>query len=519
MKGGNASNFGGGPNPPYNPFMNQSQPQIPPPSNYSTTGVPQVPPGRVSFDDIDNAVKNQNGLSPLRGMDPTAPAPSYTASNQPPRPPSISSDTLYSERLNDKAGISNGLSALTAGQASSSTSGMSRIMQYAQSQYTGPPILPAINSGEMFEWGDIVGTSERRNVDAIVNAGLASSAIVPLPETYYGQQPLAMPQPPQLVGSTAGPYGSAQNNASSNSLAAPSSYPQSRPNSASAHAVSRPPSATYSSYNATQSQHAQVPSDPVSVYTRARSSQSHLGIGYAASSHYTSSNEQVFDHFGQDVEAYASGRDSGARKNVRSRSATPMGNEEYMAVGAGEDEGEDDELDDDNEDEDTMEESTTDYYNDNEKKGYGYSYGYGSESRVHFVNPIPEQPYKYPDTPVTTQHYGPAPAGRVMRRIHQKKRVQLTNGNLVIDLNVPTKLVLPLRREEEMLKTRYTAVTCDPDDFKKNNFFLRQNEYGRSTELFIAVTMYNVSTLFIILDRLSNSHYLNRKMKFCFAGL
>ena len=106
-----------------------------------------------------------------------------------------------------------------------------------------------------------------------------------------------------------------------------------------------------------------------------------------------------------------------------------------------------------------------------------------------------------------------------MRRIHQKTRVQLTNGNLVIDLNVPTKLVLPLRREEEMLKTRYTAVTCDPDDFKKNNFFLRQNEYGRSTELFIAVTMYNVSTLFIILDRLSNSHYLNRKMKFCFAGL
>ncbi|EJD02909.1 glycosyltransferase family 2 protein [Fomitiporia mediterranea MF3/22] len=92
---------------------------------------------------------------------------------------------------------------------------------------------------------------------------------------------------------------------------------------------------------------------------------------------------------------------------------------------------------------------------------------------------------------MSTQHYGPAPVGRVIRRLFQKKRVQLTNGNLVIDLNVPTKLVLPLRREEEMLKTRYTAVTCDPDDFKKSNFFLRQNEYNRRTELFIVITMYN----------------------------
>ncbi|KAF8756862.1 Chitin synthase [Rhizoctonia solani] len=37
----------------------------------------------------------------------------------------------------------------------------------------------------------------------------------------------------------------------------------------------------------------------------------------------------------------------------------------------------------------------------------------------------------------------------------------------------------------------YTAVTCDPDDFESSQYSLRQNLYGRSTELFIAITMYN----------------------------
>ncbi|TCD70328.1 hypothetical protein EIP91_003957 [Steccherinum ochraceum] len=90
-----------------------------------------------------------------------------------------------------------------------------------------------------------------------------------------------------------------------------------------------------------------------------------------------------------------------------------------------------------------------------------------------------------------SRHYGPAPVGRAHRRNKLKKRVQLTNGNLVVDLDVPPKMVLPWRGEKEMQKTRYTAVTCDPDDFEKNGFFLRQNEYGRPTEIFIVITMYN----------------------------
>ncbi|KAH7339466.1 chitin synthase-domain-containing protein [Rhizoctonia solani] len=101
--------------------------------------------------------------------------------------------------------------------------------------------------------------------------------------------------------------------------------------------------------------------------------------------------------------------------------------------------------------------------------------------------------YHYDDLahPSDTQHFGPAPEGRMIRRHKTKKRVPLTAGNLVMELPIPDRLVLPKRGTEEMMTTRYTAVTCDPDDFEANQFSLRQNLYGRSTELFIAITMYN----------------------------
>jgi chitin synthase len=102
-----------------------------------------------------------------------------------------------------------------------------------------------------------------------------------------------------------------------------------------------------------------------------------------------------------------------------------------------------------------------------------------------------------PETPLDTQHFGPAPSGRVLRRHKTKKRVLLTNGNLVMNLEVPPRLVLPRRGVPEMMQTRYTAVTCDPDDFEKSGFFLRQNESGRRTELLIMITMYNVGNLIV----------------------
>jgi chitin synthase len=53
----------------------------------------------------------------------------------------------------------------------------------------------------------------------------------------------------------------------------------------------------------------------------------------------------------------------------------------------------------------------------------------------------------------------------------------------------------PIREGNEFTKMRYTAVTCDPNDFVDDKYTLRQRLYDppRQTELFIVITMYNVS--------------------------
>ena len=72
----------------------------------------------------------------------------------------------------------------------------------------------------------------------------------------------------------------------------------------------------------------------------------------------------------------------------------------------------------------------------------------------------------------------------------------MTNRNLVLDLPAPSKSILPLRKSDrEMGYARYTAATCDPDDFENHGFFLRQNESNGSTEQFICVAMHNVRPL------------------------
>jgi chitin synthase len=97
-------------------------------------------------------------------------------------------------------------------------------------------------------------------------------------------------------------------------------------------------------------------------------------------------------------------------------------------------------------------------------------------------------------------HYGPAPEGRQDRRGLReaqmiKKEVRLINGELILECKIPTILhsFLPRRDEREFTHMRYTAVTCDPDDFVLKGYKLRQNigSTMRETELFICVTMYN----------------------------
>ena len=98
------------------------------------------------------------------------------------------------------------------------------------------------------------------------------------------------------------------------------------------------------------------------------------------------------------------------------------------------------------------------------------------------------------------EHYGPAPEGKQARRGVRplqvaRKEVQLINGELVLECKIPTILYsfLPRRDEVEFTHMRYTAVTCDPDDFVDRGYKLRQNigRTARETELFICITMYN----------------------------
>jgi hypothetical protein len=73
------------------------------------------------------------------------------------------------------------------------------------------------------------------------------------------------------------------------------------------------------------------------------------------------------------------------------------------------------------------------------------------------------------------------------------RRYRLTNGNLVINCPVPDILLQYTSNKdiEEFSSMRYTAVTSDPDSFMLNNYMLRTQIYGRRTEIFVVVTMYN----------------------------
>ncbi|KAI8959231.1 glycosyltransferase family 2 protein [Daldinia sp. FL1419] len=126
---------------------------------------------------------------------------------------------------------------------------------------------------------------------------------------------------------------------------------------------------------------------------------------------------------------------------------------------------------------------------------YPYHDSYAGQSQVTLSEEDSQAPI---DEKV--EHYGSAPEGRQERRgvrapLTSKKEVQLINGELILECKIPTILYsfLPRRDEVEFTHMRYTAVTCDPDDFVEKGYKLRQNigRTTRETELFICVTMYN----------------------------
>lgn len=356
-----------------------------------------------------------------------------------------------------------------------------------------PPQLPAINSGEPLDWDDFHPAPDD---DPFSDAH---------PPVYHQPAPHApVYQPPALV----------THNTSQSSLS--EQYYTPGPNS----------------WN--------LPSRPLSAYSAVTSNMT--GYSYAPPPEQHSAamypvNAEI-DHFKHDTEAYASGAFSRASyRPPRSRSPTPaVDDEDYQITGDGsvqytgfspspqrrpvsqvatnENENESptrrpfaQATTNENESPQrrplsNVSTNSTNSTNSTAQSGFRFSQTFlramsepADPEKVSLAN-SGSTTLTVPDSPLPTRHFGPAPTGRVVRRHKTKKRVQLTNGNLVLDLSVPPKLVLPRKGEPETMKARYTAVTCDPDEFERKGFFLRQNEMKRTTELFIVITMYNVGLEF-----------------------
>ncbi|KAK8097169.1 chitin synthase 1 [Apiospora kogelbergensis] len=104
------------------------------------------------------------------------------------------------------------------------------------------------------------------------------------------------------------------------------------------------------------------------------------------------------------------------------------------------------------------------------------------------------------DAWVRRQQPGGAGGGGGLGR-SKTRRVKLVQGSVLsIDYPVPSAIrnaVQPKYRDVEggtgeFVNMRYTAATCDPNDFTlKNGYDLRPRMYNRHTELLIAVTYYN----------------------------
>ncbi|KAL1713663.1 glycosyltransferase family 2 protein [Schizophyllum commune] len=118
------------------------------------------------------------------------------------------------------------------------------------------------------------------------------------------------------------------------------------------------------------------------------------------------------------------------------------------------------------------------------------------------IPPVPTMPYQPDYPPVGPQHpnlyhqnsYGSQynSAREKMLKRRSVRQVELFQGNLVLDMQVPSHIIPGDKKsDEEFSKMRYTAATCDPDDFMKSRYTLRQYLSGRHTELFIVMTMYN----------------------------
>jgi chitin synthase len=66
-----------------------------------------------------------------------------------------------------------------------------------------------------------------------------------------------------------------------------------------------------------------------------------------------------------------------------------------------------------------------------------------------------------------------------------------------LDCPAPTAYLndVPIKDGKDFIHMRCTAATSDPKDFASDGYTLRQPMLGRKTELFIVLTMHNVSDI------------------------
>ena len=531
------------------------------------------PPGIPTFDTITEAVnKLQTRYS----------SPSSSIPNVAPPRPSVRESTPPYERPPSTASSASSYTVATDYAAPIKISQGNRLESTTRPSYQQPPSLPTIDSGQPLRWDalDFIEEQEdpfsdrppsrqrvtppfstqhrqRHSLDSSASHDYARETFLPGGSSHP-------PRPPSQLSAASGrSAGSSRRGPSPAQSVVPlplqvvQLHEPSQDNGVqhTVGLVSRPGSAQQPQleYNQYNPFHSQALTPPANRMLQRRSPGKPL---------------TPIDHFRHDTEAYASGRDSlPAYAIPHSRSPTPaLADDSFEAAGTvnghftgsshradthytgttqytdgteGMDEGEDDGESADGEEDDRegkdekkekpkpkskfqeyLAKARTQALLDPEPEEKSAPQNiFADPRRVVFPIPKSMMPEDVPGSPVETRHFGPAPPGRVARRNKTTKHVPLTNGNLVLDLPVPPKLVLPRVGHPEVMKTRYTAVTCDPDDFENSGHFLRQNQMNRRTELFICITMYNVSLPCAYVESIGEAKmHAYRKTRFCSAG-
>ncbi|TEY35141.1 hypothetical protein BOTCAL_0605g00040 [Botryotinia calthae] len=122
----------------------------------------------------------------------------------------------------------------------------------------------------------------------------------------------------------------------------------------------------------------------------------------------------------------------------------------------------------------------------------------------HHLPDIDQDFYRSPEDSFNAQDMPTANGARGALRRRATRKIKLIQGGQgsVLSANYPVPSAIknalqPQYRDiengtNEFSEMRYTAVTCDPNDFTlMNGYTLRQHIYNRHTELLIAITYYN----------------------------